>query len=77
MRPVYVALVVGCVIASPILATVGVSRAFRPVIGLAAIVRAVLLAAFGATTAVLLMPRMVADHYPSAIKSTLTGTPSV
>lgn len=58
-----VALVVVCVIASPILATVDVPEAALSVIGLALIVCAVLLAAFGAITAVALMLRMHAGHY--------------
>jgi hypothetical protein len=43
-----VALVVVCVIASPIVATVGVPQGIRFALGLAAIGSAVLLAAFGA-----------------------------
>jgi hypothetical protein len=58
-----VALVVVCVIASPILATVGVPRGDRFAVGLAAIVCAVPLAAFGAITAVLIMLRMRAGQY--------------
>jgi hypothetical protein len=53
-----VALVVVCVIASPIVATLGVPHAYRFGICLVALVSAVLLAAFGAITAVLLTLRM-------------------
>jgi hypothetical protein len=58
-----VALVVICVIASPILATVGVAHRIRFGLALAAIGCAVLLAAFGAITAVVLMLRMQAGQY--------------
>jgi hypothetical protein len=58
-----VALVVVCVIASPIVATVGVPEGIRFALGLAAIGSAVLLAAFGAITAALIMLRMRAGQY--------------
>jgi hypothetical protein len=58
-----VALVVVCVIASPVVATLGVPRDVVFALGLAAIGCAVLLAAFGAITAVLLMLRMRAGQY--------------
>ena len=58
-----VALVVVCVLACPILATLGVPRSVVFALGLAAIICAVLLAAFGAITAVLLMLRMRAGQY--------------
>jgi hypothetical protein len=56
------ALVVVCVIASPIPATVTVPQAIRSVIGFAVIVCAVMLAAFGVITAVALMLRLSAGQ---------------
>lgn len=58
-----VALVVVCVIASPILVTVDVPQAVLSAIGPAVIVCAALLAAFGVITAVVLMLRMRAGQY--------------
>lgn len=58
-----VALVVVCVIASPIVATLGVPRGMLVALGLGAVVCAALLAAFGAITAALLMTRMHAGQY--------------
>jgi hypothetical protein len=58
-----VALVVVCVVASPIVATVGVAPSIRFALGLAAIASAVLLAAFGTITAALIMLRMRAGQY--------------
>lgn len=58
-----VALVVVSIIASPIVATVGVPPGMRLAVGVAAIVCAVLLAAFGAVTAVVIMMRMHRGQY--------------
>jgi hypothetical protein len=58
-----VALVVVCVLASPVLATVGVSAGVRVALGVLAIACAVPLAAFGAITGVLLMIRMRGGQY--------------
>jgi hypothetical protein len=58
-----VALVVVGVVASPIVATVGVPQRVLFGLGLAAIGSAVLLAAFGAITAILLMVRMHGGQY--------------
>jgi hypothetical protein len=58
-----VALVVVCALVSPVVATLGVPRSSIFALGVAAIVCAVLLAAFGAITAVLLMRRMQAGQY--------------
>jgi hypothetical protein len=58
-----IAVVVGGVIASPIFAIVGVPRAMNFALGIAMIVCAILLAAFGAITGVLLMVRMRAGEY--------------
>lgn len=58
-----VALVVVCVITSPIVATLGVPRSICFALGLAAMVCAVLLAAFGAITAALIMLRMQDGQY--------------
>jgi hypothetical protein len=65
-----VALVVVCVVASPVVATLGVPRSVLFALGVVAIVCAVLLAAFGAITAVLLMRRMQAGQYllPSELR---------
>ncbi len=80
-----VALVVGCVVASPIVATVGVPSSIRLGLGLAAIVCAALLAAFGAITAVVLMMRMSDGQYllppdlrlplPGPLRPTLVTSP--
>jgi hypothetical protein len=53
-----VALVVVCVLAAPVLATLGVPRGLLAAVGVVSAVTAVLLAAFGAVTAVMLMLRM-------------------
>jgi ABC-type transport system involved in cytochrome c biogenesis permease component len=58
-----IAVVVGGVIASPIFAIVGVPRAMTFALGVAMIVCAALLAAFGAITGVLLMVRVRAGEY--------------
>lgn len=58
-----VAMVVVCVIATPIVATVGVPKGIVFALGLVAIGCAVLLAAFGAITAVALMKRMHTGQY--------------
>ncbi|MGH8860322.1 MAG: hypothetical protein ACRDVG_03650 [Jatrophihabitantaceae bacterium] len=58
-----VALVVVCLIAAPVVAALGVPHRILTALGLAAIVCAVLLAAFGAITAVLLMLRMNTGQY--------------
>lgn len=58
-----VALVVVCVLASPIVATVGVADRARLALAVAAMTCAVLLAAFGAITAIVLMLRMQAGQY--------------
>lgn len=58
-----VALVLVCVVASPVVATVGVPAWLRPALGATVIVCAALLAAFGAVTAVVLMLRMRAGDY--------------
>jgi hypothetical protein len=58
-----VAMVVVCVIATPVVAIVGVPPGIVFALGLVAIVCAVLLAAFGAITAVALMRRMHTGHY--------------
>lgn len=58
-----VALVVVCVITSPIVAIVGVPPSIRFALGLAAMVCALLLASFGAITAALIMLRMRVGQY--------------
>jgi hypothetical protein len=58
-----VALVVVCVVAAPVVATVGVPDGLQPGVGLLAIACAVPLAAFGAITAVVIMARMRAGDY--------------
>jgi hypothetical protein len=65
-----VAMVVVCFIAAPIVATVGVPHQVIFAIGLVSIVTAVLLAAFGAITAIVLMVRMRAGVYllPAALR---------
>lgn len=71
------ALTIVCMIASPILATVGMPRAFRSMIGLTAIICAILLAAFGAITAALLMLRMSAGQYLLPLNLRLPLPPSM
>jgi hypothetical protein len=70
-----VALVVVSVIASPIVATLGVPQGFIFGLGLAAIGCAVLLASFGAITAVLIMLRLRAGQYllPADLRLPLPG----
>lgn len=58
-----VAMVAVSVVAAPLVAVLGPPRAARLAIGLASIACAVLLAAFGAVTAVLLMVRMHEGDY--------------
>jgi uncharacterized membrane protein len=58
-----VAMVVVCVIATPLVATLGVPQPVVFSLGVVSIVCAVLLAAFGAITAVALMRRMHAGVY--------------
>ncbi len=70
-----VAMVVIGVIASPIVATLGVPQRFVLALGLAAIVCAVLLAGFGAITAVLIMLRLRGGQYylPEQLRLPLPG----
>jgi uncharacterized membrane protein len=70
-----VAMVVICLIATPIVATVGVPQRIVFALGVASIVVAVLLAAFGAITAVALMVRMRAGDYalPPNLRVPLPG----
>lgn len=70
-----VALVVVCLVASPIVAAFGVPGWTRPAVALAAVISAVLLAAFGAITAVVLMIRMRAGDYlmPRRLRLPLPG----
>jgi hypothetical protein len=58
-----VALVVVCVIACPVVATVPVAPGVRSALGLVALVCALLLAGFGAITAVAIMLRMQSGQY--------------
>ncbi len=58
-----VALVAVCIVAAPLVATLGVPDAFVLALGIMAIVCAALLAAFGAITAVALMIRMRSGQY--------------
>lgn len=58
-----VAMVAICLVAAPVVATVGLPAAAVDAVGLAAIVSAVLLAAFGAITAVALMLRIADGDY--------------
>ena len=58
-----VALVVVCVLASPVLATVSVPHGIQVALAVTAMGSAGLLAAFGAITAVVLMLRMHEGHY--------------
>ncbi len=58
-----VGLVLVCVVASPIIASLGVPHGIRYLLAVAAIGCAVPLAAFGAITAVLLMLRMRDGQY--------------
>lgn len=64
------ALAVICVIASPVVALVGLPRSALLPLGLAAIGCAVLLAAFGAVTFVVIGRRMATGHYrmPAALR---------
>src|ERR1700761_3994969 len=70
-----VAMVVICVIAAPIVATVGVPHGLRSAVGIASIVCAILLAAFGAITAVALMIRMRGGDFllPPRLRLPLPG----
>jgi hypothetical protein len=70
-----VAMVVVGVVASPVVATVGVPAALVFALGVTAIVCAVLLAAFGAITAAVLMLRMSAGDYllPADLRLPLPG----
>jgi hypothetical protein len=52
-----------CLVASPIVAVLGVPRSILFALGITSIVCAVLLAAFGAITAVVIMRRMHDGHY--------------
>jgi hypothetical protein len=82
-----VELVLVATVASPVLAFVGVAGSVRLGVGIAALVCAVLLAAFGAITGVVLMLRMRAGVYflptelnlrplPSGMRPTImTGPP--
>lgn len=65
-----VAMVVVCVIAAPVVATLGLPPQVVTAVGITAIVTAVLLAAFGAITAVALMLRMSGGDYtlPSELR---------
>jgi hypothetical protein len=65
-----VAMVAVCVVAAPVAATLPVPAGVQLAIGVTAIVSAVLLAAFGAITAVLLMLRMRSGQYflPPALR---------
>src|SRR3954468_18054180 len=65
-----VAMVVVCVLTAPLVALVGVPAGVQAFVGVSAIVCAVLLAAFGAITAVLLMLRVVSGVYfrPDALR---------
>src|SRR6478672_7492769 len=58
-----VAMVVVCIVATPVVATLGVPRMLYSALGIASIVCAVLLAAFGAITAVVLMVRMRGGNF--------------
>lgn len=58
-----VAMVAICLVATPVVATVGVPDAVVQAVGMASIVSAVLLAAFGAITAVALMLRMAQGDF--------------
>lgn len=52
-----------CIAAAPVVATLGVPRAVRPTLVVTSVVDAVLLAAFGAITGVVLMLRMSSGEY--------------
>lgn len=58
-----VAMVAAGLVAAPVVAALGLPPAGRAVVGLVCAVSAVLLAAFGAVTGVLLMLRLRAGHY--------------
>jgi hypothetical protein len=70
-----VAMVVVCIVAVPVVATVGVPSALRTAVGMASILCAVLLAAFGAVTAVVLMVRMRGGDFllPPRLRLPLPG----
>jgi len=70
-----VAMVVVCVIAAPVVATFGVPHVLQVAVGVASIVCAVLLAAFGAITAVVLMVRMSDGNFllPPRLRLPLPG----
>lgn len=70
-----VALVLVCIVASPVVATLGVPRSVVVTLGFAAIVCAVLLAGFGAITAIALMARMRTGEYhlPTRLRLPLPG----
>jgi len=71
-----VEMVVVCVIASPIAAIVGVTASIRLVLGIATLVCALLLAAFGAITGIVLMLRMRAGVYFLPAELNLRPLPS-
>jgi hypothetical protein len=62
------ALAVVCVIVSPVLAVVGVPRGILPAIGVTVAVLAVLLAAFGAITAVAFLRRLRTGEYQMPVR---------
>jgi hypothetical protein len=70
-----VAMVVVCIVATPVVATVGVPRVAQTAVGVASAVIAVLLAAFGAITAVVLMVRMRDGNFllPPRLRLPLPG----
>ena len=70
-----VAMVVVCIVAAPIVATLGVPQVLQTAVGITSIVCAVLLAAFGAITAVVLMMRMQAGNFllPPRLRLPLPG----
>lgn len=81
-----VELVLVATVASPIIAVVGVAGSARLALGITALVCALLLAAFGAVTGVVLMLRMRAGAYflpaelnlrplPSGMRPTIVGSP--
>lgn len=72
-----VALVAVCLVATPIVATLGVPAAVVLTVGITAIVCAVLLAAFGAITAVALMIRMRDGHYLLPVRLRLPLPPGM
>lgn len=70
-----VAMVVVCIVATPVVATLGVPHELQIAVGVASAVCAVLLAAFGAITAVVLMVRMRGGDFllPSRLRLPLPG----